>query len=182
VTYFNAPWGPTVWLGTAVSCGLLLLVGAQSWRHDGVWHSGLWPLLILGVAALFTVRGYTVTRDEILVHRLLWKTRLSRRGLRSATHEPQSATHSWRTVGNRGMFGITGWFRNSALGLHRAYMTDFQRTVVLRYERSIVLVSPDDPARFIREVTGATTTLDWVAEQERPATDAPEALMRPQGK
>lgn len=182
MTYFNAPWGPTVWLGTVVAGALMLVVAAQTWRESGIVVGSLLPLVILGLCALFTVRGYTVTRDDILVHRLLWKTRISRRGLQSATHEPQAASQSWRTLGNRGVLGITGWFRNSTLGLYRAYMTDFQRAVVLRYKRSTILVSPDDPVRFIREVTGATVTLDWAAEQERAAADAREALLRPRGK
>jgi hypothetical protein len=123
------------------------------------------------VSALFTIRGYTVTRDEILVHRLLWKTRVSRRHLRSATFEPIGAQHSWRTISNRGLFAITGWFRHSTLGLYRAYMTDFNRAVVLRYPYTTIVVSPDDPARFVREVTGATNTLDWKPEQAAALPD-----------
>jgi hypothetical protein len=180
VTYFNAPWGPTVWLASVLSSGLLVFVSLQSWSKSGIMVNGLLPLLVLGVSALFTVRGYTVTRDEILVHRLLWKTRVSRRRLRSAKFEPIAVQHSWRTLGNRGMFAITGWFRNSTLGLFRAYMTDFNRAVVLRYPYTTVVVSPDDPVRFVREVTGATNTLDWSPEQE--SETSPEALTRPRGK
>jgi hypothetical protein len=105
---------------------------------------------------------------------------VSRRRLRSAKFEPIAVQHSWRTLGNRGMFAITGWFRNSTLGLFRAYMTDFNRAVVLRYPYTTVVVSPDDPVRFVREVTGATNTLDWSPEQE--SETSPEALTRPRGK
>jgi hypothetical protein len=180
VTYFNAPWGPTVWLTTIASSALLAFVSVQSWAKTGIMVNGLLPLLLWGISALFAVRGYTVTRDAILVHRLFWKTRVSRNRLRSAKFEPIAMQHSWRTLGNRGLFAITGWFRNSTLGLYRAYMTDFNRAVVLRYPHSTVVVSPDDPVRFIREVTGATNTLDWSPEQE-PAT-TPDALMHPQHK
>lgn len=182
MTYFNAPWGPTVWVVSTLASGLLVFVSFQSWIESGTPATGLLPLLILGVSALFTIRGYTVTRDDILVHRLFWTSRVSRRGLRSATLEPGAVTHSWRALGNRGLFGITGWFRNSKLGLYRAYMSDFQRSVILRYPHSTVVVSPDDPARFIREVTGVTNTLDWSPAQEPASAAGRDALARPHRK
>lgn len=180
MTYFNAPWGPTVWIGSVLASALLVFMSLQAWSTSGIMANGLLPLFLLAVFALFTIRGYTVTRDEILVHRLLWKTRVSRRRLRSAKFEPIAVQHSWRTLGNRGLFAISGWFRNSTLGLYRAYMTDFNRAVVLRYPFVTVVVSPDDPVRFIREVTGATNTLDWLPEQ-KPAAAA-DALMHPHQK
>ena len=113
----------------------------------------LFAVLVLGTA-LFTIRGYTVTPEAILVHRLLWSTRLPRAGLVSAVSEPKVMNRSLRICGNGGMFSFTGWFWSKSLGRYRAYVTDLNRTVVLRWEKRTAVVSPDDPEGFVRELLG----------------------------
>jgi len=39
-----------------------------------------------------------------------------------------------------------------ALKSYRAYLTDLNQTVVLGYERRTVVLSPDSPEDFVREV------------------------------
>jgi hypothetical protein len=69
-----------------------------------------WLLLAVAPAcALFVVRGYTITPDAILVHRLFWSTRLPRVGLQSATAEPKVMRKSIRTCGNGGFFHSPGF-------------------------------------------------------------------------
>lgn len=106
------------------------------------------------MTALFTIRGYTVTPDAILVHRMFWDTRLLRVGLISATVEPEVMNWSLRLCGNGGMFSITGWYWSKRLGRFRAYVTDLNRTVVLRWEKRTAVVSPGDPEGFVRELMG----------------------------
>ncbi len=110
------------------------------------------PIALVVGCALFTVRGYTIAPDAILVHRLFWATRLSRASLRSAHFEPQSMCKSIRTCGNGGFYSFTGWYWNKTLGSYRAFVTDPRRAVVLRYERRRVVISPDDPERFVQEI------------------------------
>ena len=55
--------------------------------HGWLRWEGFLPLAIILVAALFTIRGYTVTPDAVLVHRLFWTTRLPLGGLESAQVE-----------------------------------------------------------------------------------------------
>src|ERR1035438_7278667 len=57
----------------------------------------LLPLVILFGTALFTIRGYAITSEAILVDRLLWSTSLPRRGLVSAQVEPDAMRGSLRT-------------------------------------------------------------------------------------
>ena len=106
------------------------------------------------ITALFTIRGYTVTPDAILVHRLFWDTRLPREGLVSATFEPKVMNRSLRICGNGGMFSFTGWFWSKKLGRYKAYVTDLNRTVVLRWEKRLAMVSPGDPEAFVHELMG----------------------------
>jgi hypothetical protein len=58
----------------------------------------------------------------------------------------------FRLWGNGGLFSFTGWFRNSALGVYRSFVTDPHRTVVLRYSARRVVLSPSSPDEFVHEV------------------------------
>jgi len=118
---------------------------------------GLLPLVLLVGSALFTIRGYTVASDAILVHRLFWATQLPLAGLESAQFEPGAMQRSIRTFGNGGMFAFTGCFRNKLLGPYRAFVTDPHRTVVLHYDRRTVLVSPSAPEDFVRHLAIVTS-------------------------
>ena len=57
---------------------------------------------------------------------------------------------SFRTFGNGGLFAITGRYRNARLGAYHAYVTDSERTVVLRFPSLTLVVSPDNPEAFTR--------------------------------
>jgi hypothetical protein len=112
-----------------------------------------WLLAVIpALCALFMVRGYRVTPDAILVLRPGWVTRLPRAGLLSADFEPGALRRSLRLCGNGGFFSFTGLYWNRELGRHRVFVTDGQRTVVLRYGHRTVVVSPDQPGEFVREL------------------------------
>ena len=108
---------------------------------------------VLG-ATLYVIRGYTVTPEAILVHRLFWDTLLPREGIVSATAEPDAMKWSLKVWGNGGLFSFTGWYWSKRLGRFRAYVTNPNLTVVLRWEKRTAVVSPDDPEAFVRELMG----------------------------
>jgi len=90
-------------------------------KHGG--EVGMWlrwlPLVLVFGCALFTVGGYTITPDAILVQRLLWATRLPRAGLKSAEFVPKAMCRSLRTCGNGGFFhspAFTGAKRSNRIG------------------------------------------------------------------
>lgn len=103
-------------------------------------------------SAVFAIRGYTVTVDAILVHRLFWTTRLPLAGLASAKVEPDAMRGSIRTFGNGGVFSFTGFYYRRALGNYRAFVTDPHRTVVLRFPKRTVVLSPVAPEEFVHEI------------------------------
>ena len=149
--HYKAPWSGSLVAVTSVLTVLLLgiTLGMAFYGRGIVPWAGLLPLAILVCSVPFTIRGYTVTPDAILVHRLLWTTRLSLSGLASAKFEPEAMRGSIRTFGNGGLFSITGFFRNKALGAYRAFVTDQHQTVVLHYSGHTVVVSPSSPQEFI---------------------------------
>ena len=115
--------------------------------------SAVWLLVAIPpISALFIVRGYRITPDAILVLRPGWVSRLPRAALASASFEPGVMRRSLRLCGNGGFFSFTGFYWNRELGRHRVFVTDGQRTVVLRYANRTVVVSPDRPEEFVREL------------------------------
>ena len=135
-----------------ITFGVPFLPAPKHHGEVGMWLRWL-PLALVFACALFTVRGYTITPDAILVHRLLWATRLPRAGLQSAEFVPNVMNKSLRTCGNGGFFSFTGFYWSKSLRSYRAYVTDLRRTVLLRYERRTVVVSPDSPEDFVRELS-----------------------------
>ena len=115
------------------------------------WPGLLPPALLIGTVP-FAIRGYTITPNAILVHRLFWTTRLPLAGIASARFDPDAMRGSIRTFGNGGMFSFTGFYRNARLGAFRAFVTDQHKTIVLRYPNRTVVISPGEPEDFIRHL------------------------------
>jgi len=156
---YKSPWSTSLIVVSALATLLCLVITfgvpfLPAPKHGG--EVGMWlrwlPLALMLGCALFTVRGFTITPDAILVHRLLWATRLPLAGLQSADFVPKAMCKSIRTCGNGGFFSFTGFYWSKTLRSYRAYVTDLRRTVVLRYERRTVVVSPDEPEEFVREI------------------------------
>lgn len=149
----KAPWSKSLIVASALGSGLIAAVttAALSTNRSSNWVL-LVPAAVLVGAVVFTIRGYTVGPDAVLIHRLLWATRLRLSGLKQATYEPDAARGGLRTSGNGGLFAVTGWYYNRRLGKYRAFLTDPRRAVVLRYETRTVVLSPKDPERFLDDL------------------------------
>jgi len=158
---YAAPWGRLLVgmtaFSTLVCVGVSVAIALNPAEGPGVERisrgAAILPMLVLVIALFFMVRGYVVTADEILVRRLLWNTRFERSRLQSASIEPDALRGSIRLFGNGGLFSFTGLFRSPKLGRYRAYVTDPARTVILRFADRIVVMSPEDPNAFVRDVS-----------------------------
>jgi hypothetical protein len=152
---YKAPWGETLVVGSVLSTIVLLgsAIGLIAWEHGILRLLVLIPGIILIATLLFTVRGYAVVQQELQVDRLLWKTRISLLGLKSASFEPDAMRGSIRTFGNGCLFSISGFFSNKLLGPYRAFVTDPHRTVVLRYATRTVVVSPSSAEEFVKDLS-----------------------------
>jgi len=151
--HYPAPWDKTLIL-MSVFATVVCLAGAFTiFKYGGQPREVGWLIVaLIPGSALFTVRGYTITPEAILMQRLLWATRLPRAGLQSVEFVPDAMRRSIRTCGNGGFFSFTGFYRNKTLGAYRAYVTDRHQTVVLRYPERTVVVSPASPEEFAREL------------------------------
>jgi hypothetical protein len=148
---FAAPWSRllvcTSVLGT-LFC--MAIIGYIAFYGRAAEFVMLAPLALILGCALFTVCGYSITPEHILVQRLFWTTRLPRQGLQSAVFEPGVMRRSLRTCANGGLYAFTGWYWTRGVGAFRAYVTHGAMTVVLRYERRRFVLSPSPPAEFVK--------------------------------
>ena len=149
--HFRAPWSARLKAFTAAFLALMAVVAAVT-----PMPVRLLPLLIVGITAAFSVRGYTVRPRELLVHRLGWATRIRLEGLGTVTAEPDATLGSVRVFGIGGAFAFVGRFRNATLGSYRAYLTDPAFAVVLSLDSGKIVVTPDSPVRFVESILHAT--------------------------
>lgn len=155
---FDAPWGGSLKLITALCVVILVgiaLIGLFTGPEDNrYWFLGMvvTPLLVLLLGSLFTIRGYVLGKDQLLIRRPGWNTRLDLDGLQSAEVDNLAVMGSLRTFGNGGLFCFAGWFRNRRLGTYRMFATDPSRAVVLRFSQRTVVVTPGDPDNFVKQL------------------------------
>jgi hypothetical protein len=144
--YFGAPWGTL--LKVVSSLVTLLLLGFFIVLIKSTNPLSIVPLVIAFVCLLFTVRGYTVSGDTLLVKRLLWNTVVDIGMVRSVKINTEAMTGSIRTFGNGGLYSFSGQYRSGKLGFFRAYVTDFKNCVVIETAGNTIVVSPENPELF----------------------------------
>jgi hypothetical protein len=152
---FGAPWSKTLRRVSTMTCIVLIamsLVALAAWRTTGanaILACVIVPPLVLLTSALFMVKGYVLTDEHIIVKRLGWETRLPLDGLASVEGDQEAMLRSLRLFGVGGLLSYSGIFWNRKTGRYRAFATDPSRSVVLRYAKRKVVLTPHDPQRFI---------------------------------
>jgi hypothetical protein len=110
------------------------------------------PVSVLAIAFLSIVSGYTLTATQLEVERPLWSTAFPLAQLLSVAGDAEVFKGSLRLFGNGGIFSFTGFFWKRGLGCFRSFATDPARAVVLKFRKRTIVVTPDDPLRFIVRV------------------------------
>jgi hypothetical protein len=111
-------------------------------------------VLLGGVVVIGSAWGFAPRRFEVDDGRL----RVRRRGFGGkefglegqAKRVEPSRLLGIRLLGSGGAFGWYGLFWNRSLGRYRAYVTDRSRIVEVGTDQGMVVLSPDDPDRFLR--------------------------------
>ena len=158
---FRAPWGNTLIIISTLGCLLCLgiflfgIYGLGSYSTITVLFQIVIPPGILLGALPFMVRGYSINLQTLVVHRLGWSNTLALSELLSATFDPTAMKGSIRTFGNGGLFSFTGRYYNSSLGSYRAFVTDLNRCVILKYPGRTLVVSPQNPQEFVTRLLSA---------------------------
>ena len=157
-TVFGAPWGTSLKAMTLLGCASFLgisLVGLLKGSRSVTWWilMVVLPVVTLAITACFAVRGYALESDTLQIQRLGWRTEISLNQLESATIDSHAMDRSIRTWGNGGLFAFVGHFWNRKLGAYYAYATKLDHAVVLEFPDRRLVVTPDDPERFVHAVT-----------------------------
>jgi hypothetical protein len=125
----------------------MLLAGAKVW---GLLLGGA----ILATVALFCYLwapvAYELMGDELTVRmRLGQKVFPAVTGCETLSTRPPMGIRLW---GNGGLFAATGIFWNQAYGVFQAYVTSarYQDYVLVATRTRKILISPEDPAEFVR--------------------------------
>ncbi|WP_299583176.1 PH domain-containing protein [uncultured Microbulbifer sp.] len=152
---FQAPWSRQLKIISLLSAALLLAIPvillAKSPQTPSLLFSlaiALPPVILL-LGAGFSIRGYSLDHNRLQILRPGWKTSISLEGLHEAKADPAAMQGSVRIFGNSGLFGYIGLFQNKPLGRFRAFATDQQKAVVLRFPGKTLVITPDNPARMI---------------------------------
>jgi len=148
---YAAPWSKSLLLISSLVTVICLGIAVVMTLRGQGWIA-LLPLIILGWGGLFTIRGYVLTNNSILVRRLLWATRVPLAGLKTAQFDPDAMNSSIRTFANGGVFAFSGFFANKTLGAYRAFVTDPRRTVVLHFPSSTIVISPAAPEELVHDL------------------------------
>ena len=126
----------------------------------------LFACAVLAAVALFCYLyapvAYELTGDQLTVRfHLGQKVFQGVTGCETLTARPPRGVRLW---GNGGLFAATGIFWNQAYGVFRAYLTSarYQDYVLVATRTQKILISPENPAEFVR---------DWTASA--PAGPAP---------
>ena len=152
---FGAPWSRS--LKTASALAVIVLAGVAAAAVLVVparlalvrcLMLGL-PVAALALGFLSMVSGYTLTATHLEVRRPLSSRAFPLAQLLGVAGDAQVFKGSVRLFGNGGLFSFTGLFWKRKLGCYRAFATDPARAVILKFRTGTIVVTPDDPQRFI---------------------------------
>jgi len=148
---FSAPWDSLLKLLTPLVCLLPAAIAVLP-PYEPLWTLLLKLMLVnLGpLCWLFSPRGYSVARGALLIHRPIGTIRIPLTGHEDARLVPASELKgALRTFGVGGCFGYYGRFQLNGEA-QRWYLTDRARAVRLATAAGVLLVSPADPAAFLK--------------------------------
>lgn len=108
----------------------------------------LFPLIwLLGIASL--IRSYELTKGLLVVKRPFWSNHFQL-GRNALAFQKKPTGLTIRTFGNGGAFSGSGYFWNKEIGTFRAFVTDPREGVWIKTPEKTLLVTPDDPAEFMK--------------------------------
>lgn len=156
-----APPGARVRLATLLSVVLVVLatvVLAVLMLRDRHVPRPMFVIVIIAPAgAVLTwlaarIRRYRLVGHELLVELPFHIVRFPLAGLLDATPDREAMRHAWKVYGNDGLGAVAGRFRNKRLGAFRAYLTDTEYAVVLRWPDRCLVISPQQNFFFLEAV------------------------------
>ncbi len=112
--------------------------------------------VILFVTWLFSVTGFTLEGNSLIVSRPFWNTTIVIPPGAVAQREPEIREGLLKVMGNGGLFGYTGGFRNRKLGNFKTYATNWSHAVSITSapDDFCIVVTPEEAELFIQSING----------------------------
>ena len=108
--------------------------------------------LIIGFTSLYAPRGFIVDESGITVVRKRAAVHIGFTSIQQVSRiERERFMKALRTLGNGGLFGYYGHFRNKELGNFRMYATNGHNGVLIQADKPYV-ITPDRPDEFVETV------------------------------
>jgi hypothetical protein len=135
-----------VLVGAVAVLALIGLLQGQSSATAGLLV-GVGLILLPG---LFSVRGYDVDRERLIIRRPGWSGTIDLAGLAGVSAEPNLVSRSISLWSTRGLFGFIGYGYKKGVGVYRSYVTRPSNAVLLAFHSGPkVALSPESPDEFI---------------------------------
>ena len=157
---FGASWEKKLSTISSLVTVILILVALETVGKASRFDSETIALRI-GLAALIVlnsifclIRGYSITPDTIEINHIGRAKKFKIRDITDIEKVPLGARNGFGLCGIWGIYSFTGIAINSTYGIHKRYLTNRSNAVALKFGKKTVVVSPDDPDRFIQEVQG----------------------------
>jgi hypothetical protein len=111
-------------------------------------------LITYGSAYIYRPTGYSVTEQELIIHRPINSIRYAREALESVqVIVKKDLQFTIRTFGVGGLWGYYGYFYNSAYGKMIWFVTRRDHLVLIKTaNKKTILLSPDDIDSFTSEL------------------------------
>lgn len=107
------------------------------------------------IARAMAPKGYALNDVELLIDRDMRPITVPLRDILEVKPlEDGVMSRSARLMGTSGFYGHYGLFWNRRLGKFRAYATRMNRLVTVRTEKTLFVLSPDDPEDFVTSLGG----------------------------
>jgi hypothetical protein len=113
---------------------------------------GAIPVAVVLIFFAGKVRRYRLAGGELRVEFLFRTVRFPLAGLVGATVDREAMRGAWKLYGNDGLGAVSGRYRSKRLGPFRAYLTDVEHAVVLRWSAGCVVISPQQHSYFVEAV------------------------------
>jgi hypothetical protein len=162
VVFEPAPPGTRVRLATTVAFAVFVLaMAAVTVAMLCERRPAPWPVFFLppGMLVLFTViwhgarvKVYRLTADELRIERAFQTVRYPLAGLQFVSFDPEALRGALKVAGNDGLGAVAGRFRSKRLGKFRAYLTDREHAIVLRWPDRCLVISPRQHSLFIDDL------------------------------
>lgn len=153
---FKAPWDFLLFLFSSV----FVLIVLSPLFFFPAYYNILVTVILLLLILPFIITGYSIADNKLIIHRPFWKNTFDLFELNRIEINSSAMNNSLRLFGIGGAFSYSGIYSNNLVGKYKAYATSRKKSVVMYFNKEIIIVTPDSPDNF-------TNTINNILENKK---------------